>query len=82
MGGLLRQANLVENYLGFPNGVRGQKLCSLIKSQIDNADVEYLNEEVINIDKNEFFEIKTKKRTVFSDYLILATEPKLLCRII
>ena len=29
IGGLLKNANLVENYLGFPGGISGKKLCSL-----------------------------------------------------
>ena len=40
LGGLLWNANLVENYPGFPNGVRGEKLIGLMKKQIERIGVE------------------------------------------
>ena len=35
VGGLLWNANLVENYPGFPAGVRGPKLIGLIEKQME-----------------------------------------------
>jgi thioredoxin reductase (NADPH) len=38
-GGLLTEANLVENYPGFPEGIRGSDLVGLITKQLERLDV-------------------------------------------
>ncbi|MBI5935584.1 MAG: NAD(P)/FAD-dependent oxidoreductase [Chloroflexi bacterium] len=84
LGGLLWNANLVENYPGFPNGVRGEKLIALMKKQIERIGVEVKREEVTRIDwKENHFEITTKYREASpwdairnTQYLILATGTK------
>jgi thioredoxin reductase (NADPH) len=40
IGGLLWNANLVENYPGFPAGVSGPKLVGLIEKQMERVGVE------------------------------------------
>jgi thioredoxin reductase (NADPH) len=88
VGGLVREANLVENYPGFPSGIKGNKLASLLKKHIHELDITMLKEEVIEVvnysaqDKNKKpgnFEIKTKgTANIFCKYLVVAsgTEPK------
>jgi thioredoxin reductase (NADPH) len=39
VGGLLRNANLIENYLGFPKGVDGQELVTLFADQLKEHEV-------------------------------------------
>ena len=39
IGGLLRNANLVENYPGFPQGIPGIELARLFAGQLDQAGV-------------------------------------------
>ena len=59
-GGLLHNANLVENYPGFPRGVRGAKLVSLFKKQIEHIGVEIFSEKVISLEYREgYFFAKT-----------------------
>jgi thioredoxin reductase len=50
VGGLLRNANLVENYPGFPGGIPGIELVRLFQAQAKelNLDIDY--EEVIELD--------------------------------
>ena len=50
IGGLLHNANLVENYPGFPRGVRGGKLVNLFRKQIENLGVEIIPEKVISLE--------------------------------
>ena len=39
IGGLLKNANLIENYLGFPNGISGKKLVQLINKQVRTSKI-------------------------------------------
>jgi thioredoxin reductase len=50
VGGLLRNANLVENYPGFPNGIPGPKLIALFEKQMRNIGVEVTYGEVVKLD--------------------------------
>jgi thioredoxin reductase (NADPH) len=49
-GGLLWNANLVENYPGFPNGVSGAKLVGLMKEQMERLGVEVRREQVQRVE--------------------------------
>ena len=77
IGGLLWNANLVENYPGFPNGVQGKKLIGLIKKQAERLGVDVKREEVIiaGMDGKNFL-IKTKNENIKSLYLVIASGTK------
>lgn len=49
VGGLLWNANLVENYPGFPAGVSGPKLAQLIERQARRIGVPILQEQVLRV---------------------------------
>ena len=74
VGGLLRNANLVENYPGFPEGITGSALVTLFKRQLENAGVAVHSEKVLELEfrENEFF-IKTERRVVQSPIAVIAT---------
>ena len=74
IGGLLRNANLVENYLGFPGGISGTKLCSLMNKQLDlnNIEVVLNNVELINF-QNDTFILHTLNKNYFAKRCVLAT---------
>jgi thioredoxin reductase len=79
IGGLLRNANLVENYPGFPEGVPGRELVSLFKKQLDSVGLGIKNEEVFSIQyKNNCFYLDASEDTYISRILIIAsgTRPK------
>jgi thioredoxin reductase len=79
IGGLLRNANLVENYLGFPNGISGLELVNLMHLQLKKYDIDFVQEEVLDIsflNNEKKFEIKTNSKNYKSNYVILSTGTK------
>ena len=77
LGGLLYNANLVENYPGFPQGVKGPKLVNLFKKQAEHIGVESLFEKVISLDYNgENFIATTIKNEYSAEIAIIASGTK------
>jgi len=80
-GGLLKNAFLVENYLGFPEGINGRRFVELILHQIKNQKINIINEEVLSVSyKNNEFHIITNKDAHRVKILVVAsgTKPKIL----
>src|SRR4030067_2642076 len=50
LGGLLRNANLVENYPGFPGGISGMKLVGLLEQQARAFGLRVTYAEVARLD--------------------------------
>jgi len=74
IGGLLENANLVENYPGFPEGIGGPKLAILLRNHLIKTGVEIHFEKVIELDyANERFHLRTDKRRVDSRFAIVAS---------
>jgi thioredoxin reductase len=77
LGGLLWNANLVENYPGFPNGVEGSKLIQLMQKQFERAGVEVKREEVVDVRlEGEEFVIETENVKRKMMYLVVASGTK------
>ncbi|MCU0639627.1 MAG: NAD(P)/FAD-dependent oxidoreductase [Candidatus Krumholzibacteria bacterium] len=53
-GGLLRNAWLVENYPGFPGGIRGADLAALFRGQLEGSGVAVINERVESLEYREW----------------------------
>ena len=74
IGGLLLNANLVENYPGFPEGIEGKALVNLFKKQLSRLGVNVVRKEVKNISfKDGVFILKAGKDEVTSKIVIIAT---------
>lgn len=74
---LLKNPYLIENYLGFPCGIKGEQLRKKIMEQVKGVKV--INEEVIDLNyENEEFLIKTVKNTYSFDIVVITsgTKPK------
>jgi len=79
IGGLLHEANYVENYPGFPNGIAGRDLAELLKGQFERFEIETINYEVKKIDLcNGCFSIDTSAGEFTANIVIIAsgTVPK------
>ncbi len=81
VGGLLLNANLVENYPGFPGGIPGEELVWLFAEQLERVGVEVFHEEVLRLDHDAVggrFLIETDKRRLTAEIVVLAsgTKPK------
>jgi len=81
MGGLLKNANLVENYPGFPGGITGSDLVELFKEQAKNTSVAVTKEKVVNLTHDGMlYQVSTEAERYFSRIVVIAsgTKPKTL----
>jgi thioredoxin reductase (NADPH) len=69
----LRKAEKIENYYGFADVIRGEDLLKNGESQALRIGAEIMNEEVIAVEKNDFFEVATPDSHFTAKALILAT---------
>jgi len=77
VGGLLLNANLVENYPGFVNGIKGTDLVSLFEEQAQRLGVVIEQEEVLSARFNSnYFRIVTNKRELQAQILIAGSGTK------
>ena len=73
-GGLLHNANLVENYPGFPGGVTGPELVRLMVEQADQAGVQVTFEAVTSLSYIEpLFQATTPQNTYQARRAVIAT---------
>jgi len=77
VGGLLKNANLIENYPGFPNGISGKRLVQLLnkQSQIAKQKIQYGNVETVEF-LDDTFSINTNRKIYHSKYLVIASGTK------
>ncbi len=74
IGGLLLNANLVENYPGFPEGITGEDLVDLLGKQLERWDVEVRKSDVSRIvPMNYGFNIITSDGEIEAKTVVLAT---------
>ena len=77
IGGLIRNALLVENYPGFPEGISGLNLVHRFKNQLERASIPVCFEEVTLLDiEDGNFLIKTKKRVFSSQMVVVVSGTK------
>ena len=76
-GGLLKNANLVENYPGFPRGVTGPELVELMVTQLMESRVKVIPEEVTSLDfKGDAFVLRTDKKRYQFQWVAVASGTK------
>lgn len=79
-GGLLRNANWVENYPGFPRGISGMNLVKLMLQHAQEVGVEITPAQVTRLDWNgRHFRIETDRDVFRSRCVLIAsgTQPRL-----
>ncbi len=73
-GGLLLSANLVENYPGFPDGIRGSDLAELFAAQLKRVGSRITRGEVRSVSRSGGrFRIRTGQREYVSSAVLVAT---------
>jgi len=74
VGGLLWNANLVENYPGFPAGVSGPKLIGLMEKQMERIGVEVTFDSVARLSYvDERFLVETSQTSYCPRYVVIAS---------
>jgi thioredoxin reductase (NADPH) len=72
----LDKAEKIDNYYGFIDGISGKELYENGIKQAKKLEIELVNDEVINIEKNEQFIVKTSQNEYNSKSVIIATGNK------
>ncbi len=73
VGGLMANANRIENYPGFPDGISGKELAELFRKQLKRFKVPVLKERALQIRQNkQGFGVKTSRKSLSSPFLLLA----------
>ena len=74
IGGLLRNAHLVENYPGFPEGIGGPELVELFKRHLVRWRIDIRMEEVHTVSKEgEVYKLSSESGEAFAKSVIVAT---------
>ena len=74
LGGLLRNANLVENYPGFPGGISGMKLVGLLEQQARDFGLRVTYAEVARLDLVAgLFQIETSQDIYAARFVVVAS---------
>jgi thioredoxin reductase (NADPH) len=77
VGGLLRNANLVENYPGFPEGIPGPKLIQLFDMQIKRLGVQVRSEDIIELGwEGSEFQATSQAGSYHAGVVVIATGTK------
>lgn len=77
IGGLLKNASLIENFPGFPDGISVVDLIKLFKKHSTLKDINLKKENVLTVNfKNKIYEVETDSRKYFSKNLVIASGTK------
>lgn len=72
-GGALEKTNKIDNYYGFSNTITGKELLEAGLKQAERLGVLLETDEVLSIEKDEYFTIETRNNTYQAKTVILAT---------
>ncbi len=74
VGGLLRNANKIENFPGFPGGISGPELVKRMKHQLEFHRIRVRKEEVLSVDfHRETFRVRSTNNAYNVKILIIAS---------
>lgn len=79
VGGLLRNAHLIENYPGFPEGIGGPDLAGLMRDHLGRAEADVRYERVVSLDyRQDGFFLRTPAGGLACRIAVVAsgTEPR------
>lgn len=73
MGGQMTSTGMVENYPGFPDGISGSELGSLMHRQAERYGLKTITGEVTNIEKRQPFVVNTTEGSFSTTALVIAS---------
>ncbi len=74
IGGTIKNANLVENLIGYPHGVVGKDFAKSFQLQLTKAGVPIILEEVLIVEQTgNKYTTKTAETEIISEYLFIGT---------
>jgi thioredoxin reductase len=77
IGGMLRNANLVENYPGFPGGISGVELVALFEKQFSEHSARLVRETVTGLDIDDgLFAVQTAENRYHARIVAIASGTK------
>ncbi|MBI4720577.1 MAG: NAD(P)/FAD-dependent oxidoreductase [Chitinivibrionia bacterium] len=77
VGGLLRNANLIENYPGFPGGISAPRIVSAFRNHLRAFSIQTYVETVYKLEyEKKRFVTETNHRTIFSRSAVIASGTK------
>ncbi|MCX6154622.1 MAG: NAD(P)/FAD-dependent oxidoreductase [Candidatus Kapabacteria bacterium] len=72
VGGLILNANLIENYPGFPNGISGEDFSKLLDQHLNILKIDIIYQQVLTVSYNYCYTINTETDSYNSKYCIFA----------
>ena len=69
----LMKADKIDNYFGFPETISGKQLLAFGEQQVKRLGVEVIEDEVISVEKEDYFNVVTSSGRFTSKALLLAT---------
>jgi thioredoxin reductase (NADPH) len=74
IGGLIQNANLIENLLGFPNGITAGEMVAIMHETIIKYQIPVINEKILEVscDDTQYL-IKTVSKNYSCEYLVIGT---------
>ena len=69
----LLKAGKVDNYFGFSSSISGEQLLSAAEQQAQRLGAEIVEDEVIALEKDDFFKVTASKQLYMAKALLLAT---------
>ena len=73
IGGLIANANLVENTMLHPKGLSGREFVRILEEYVKNYDLRVIFQEVLKVKSKENFRVITEEEEYCFEYLIIAT---------
>ncbi len=74
IGGQVANTHLVENYLGFPEGIEGPELVDAFQRQAERFGAEFEFDQITEVDFSEHpFRLEAYSGTVYAETVIIAT---------
>ena len=73
IGGLLKNADIVENYPGFPNGISGRKLIAALEKHLGDSNRIFFEDVIELVFEDDLFSVISTGRTIRSRIAIVAS---------